>query len=348
LIIFVALLVLALLSYMVLYTVRFTEAAVQTRFGQAGAHAVKREPGLYFKLPYPIDDVTRYDMRSRFLTIKLEQISTADNRQIIAEAFCTWRIAQSTDGALKFFQRFSNAGQRPEDHSRQAEETLRSGMRSVLAQISRYRFDELLASGDGSTLKKLEADMLKQFRESSDTGGLSLADYGIEAIDVGITRLLLPEETTKAVIERMKAGRERIALETQSQGEAFAKSIRSKAEADARRITDFVERLGSDIRARGDREAAPYLAQMNSNPSLAVYLDNVNLLSSLVAKRTTLVLPTSMPGMSLFSPNALDGLKAGQIPEFKAPMDWISATASPKAPAKPSDEKPAKGGSSRE
>lgn len=320
---FVVLLVLALLSYMVLYTVRFTEAAVETRFGQAGKEAVKLEPGLYFKLPYPIDDVTRYDVRTRYMTIKLEQLSTADNRQIIAEAFCTWKVSDP----LRFFQRFSNAGDRAEDHYRQAEESLRASLRSVLASVSKYRFAELFASGGSDAIEQLEREMLTQFAESADKGGLSLSDYGIQAVDVGITRLMLPEETTKAVIERMQAGRQRIALETQSQGEAFARSIRARAEADAKRITAFVERLAQDIRTRGDLEAAPYLARMNQNPDLAVYLDNIDFIRTVVAKRTTLVLPTSMPGMSLLSPTALDGLKAGQIPEFRTPKAWLSAMA---------------------
>ena len=323
LIVFVALLVAALLSYMVLYTVRFTEAAVETRFGQAGPDAVKLEPGLYFKLPYPIDDVTSYDIRTRFLSIKLEQLSTADNKQIIAEAFCTWKVKDP----LRFFQRFSNAGDRAEDHYRQAEESLRKNMRSVLSLVSRYKFNELFASGSTNAIASLEADMLKQFADAGDKGGISLADYGIEAVDIGITRLLLPEETTKAVIERMQAGRNRLAQETQSQGEAFAKSIRARAEADAKRITAFVDRLAQDIRTRGDLEAAPYLAKMNENPELAVYLDNIDFIRTVVAKRTTLVLPTSMPGMSLLAPSALDGLKAGQIPAFDAPKSWVTSRA---------------------
>jgi len=321
LVVFVLLLIGALMSYMVLYTVRFTEAAVETRFGKAGPDAVKREPGLYFKLPYPIDSVTSYDVRTRFLSIKLEQISTADNRQIIAEAFCTWRV----DDPLRFYQRFSDAGDRAEDHYRKAEEALRKNLRTVLSSVSKYRFNQLFASGEAASIAELEKDMLRQFAEASDKGGLSLKDYGIAAVDVGITRLLLPDETTKAVIERMQAGRQRIARETESQGEAFAKSIRARAEADAKRITAFVDRLAQDIRTRGDLEAAPYLAQMNRNPELAVYLDNIDFIRSVVAKRTTLVLPTSMPGMGLLDPSALDGLKSGQIPTFNTPKSWITS-----------------------
>lgn len=41
-------------------------------------------------------------------------------------------------------------------------------------------------------------------RETTAGGeSVSLADYGIEAVDVGVTRVMLPEETTKAVFERM-------------------------------------------------------------------------------------------------------------------------------------------------
>jgi regulator of protease activity HflC (stomatin/prohibitin superfamily) len=53
--------VLALLAFACAFTVRFTETAVVTRFGQAGEDAVKREAGLYFKLPYPFESMTKYD-----------------------------------------------------------------------------------------------------------------------------------------------------------------------------------------------------------------------------------------------------------------------------------------------
>ena len=86
------LVLLALLSFSMAFTVRFTESAVKTTFGSAGSDDVITEPGLRFKFPYPIQSVTRYDTRLRVLQIKLEQVQTADNRQVAVEAYCTWRV----------------------------------------------------------------------------------------------------------------------------------------------------------------------------------------------------------------------------------------------------------------
>ncbi len=320
---------LALLSFNFVYTVRYNERAVKTWFGSADQDSVKTEPGLYFKLIYPFHSVTKYDTRVRVLNLKLETQQTADNRQVIVEAFCAWRV----DDPLRFFQRFSNAGERAEDHYAKAEEALRANLRSVIALVSRYRLDELFSVGgsagaSASKLAELEQRMLAAFRAAADEQtGLQLADYGVQAVDLGITRILLPEEVTKAVFERMQKARDTLVQETQSQGDARAQAIRAKAEADARRITAFAERLAQNIRVRGDQEAVPYIEQMNSNPQLAVFLENIEFMRDAMAKRTTLVLSGSMPGMSLFDPNALDSLKSGEIPAMRMPGNWLTSAA---------------------
>jgi len=330
-----------LLSFSIFYTVRFTEAAVVTLFGKATESDVRRDPGLGIKWPYPIQSVTKYDTRTRILPVKLEQLNTLDNRQVIVEVFCTWRV----DDPLRFFQRFSNWGDRPEDHYRGAEQLLKDQLRSVTSLVSGFKMNQLFASGSAAGLGDLEARMLSAFSGSSDKAGLSLSDYGIVAIDVGITRVLMPEETTKAVIDRMKTGRAGIALKTQSEGDSQASSIRTTAETDASRITSFASRLAQDIRTRGDLEAAPFLARMNQNAELAVFLDNIDFIRSMEGKSTTLVLSGSMPGMGLIMPSALDGLKAGEIPPFSAPKSWLTGLIT--APAAPTSE-PAKAPASRE
>jgi membrane protease subunit HflC len=312
--------VLALLSFTMFYTVRFTEAAVLTTFGKAGENAVKHEAGINFKLPYPIQSVTTYDTRLRVLPMKLETQLTADSRQITVEGFVTWRVKDP----LKFFQRFSNAGERAEDHYAAAQTALQANFRSSLGLVGRYRMDELFTEKpEGSKLPQLEQLILDGFRQASDKSGLSLADYGIEASSVGISRVVLPESTTAAVFEAMKSRRDVYAKETQSQGEAQAAAIKSRAEQDAKRILAFAERRAAEIRELGERESAPFLAQMSANPELAVFLKQMEFVGTLVSKRTTVVLPTSLPGVDALSPEYLKGLKPGQLPiaPFAAPKD---------------------------
>jgi len=324
-----ALFLIALLAFACTFTVRFTEAAVVATLGKADKADVIKTPGLRFKIPY-FQQVTKYDMRVRVLTTKLETLNTADNRQVVVETFCTWRV----DDPLTFFQRFNNSGSTAEEHYRAAEMALKSNMRAAGALVSKYRIDQLftesVAGGAASPLVELETGMKNVFESASTTTtGVDLRKYGIAAVDVGITRIVLPEETTKSVFERMKTNRERLAKETESKGNALAQSIKAKAESDAHKITDFAERLAQEIRNRGELEAAPYFAQMNTNPELAVFLENMDFIREAYGKRTTLVLSGSMPGVNLMFPNSLDGLKAGQIPSPNEPTAPIAAVKPP-------------------
>lgn len=310
-IVVVLVLLAALFAFACTFTVRFTETAVVTRFGKAGDNAVKNEPGLYFKWFYPLESVTKYDTRVRTLPLKLETQQTADSKQVAVEAFANWRV----EDPLKFFRNFSNAGERADDHYRKAEESLTLAMRSALGVVSTYTMDDLFTSGpQGSRLPDLEARILSALNAGGDKNRKSLADFGVAVTNVGLMRIVLPEETTKAVFDRMKATRAKIATEIESRGNSEADAIRARAESDARIIRDFADRLAKEIRTRGDREAVPFIAQMQSNPDLAVFLATTDFLREAYSKRTTLVLAADIPGIRLLFPDALDAIKRGEIP----------------------------------
>ncbi len=303
--------VVALFAFACTYTVRFTEAGVLTMFGRAGEGAVKTEPGLYFKWPYPIESVTKYDTRLRTLSLKLETQQTADAKQIAVEAFCTWRV----EDPLKFFRKFSNAGERPEEHYRKAEDSLNTAMRSALGVVSKYTMEDLFTTDpQGSKLEDLESKILAALRASDDKGSVDLAEFGIEVAGVGLMRIVLPEETTKAVFDRMKTSRERLAKEIESRGNAEAQAIRAKADSDAKKIREFAQALSNELRARGEREATPFLAQMSANPELAVFLSATDFLRSTTAKRTTLVVSSEVPGINLLFPEASRAAQSGMVP----------------------------------
>ena len=141
-------------------------------------------------------------------------------------------------------------------------------------------------------------------------GAGRLADYGIEAVDVGLTRILLPEEVTKAVFDRMKSSRERLAREIESEGQSQAQSIRVRAESDAKRIRAFADQFAQSIRDSGDREATAFLAQMNTNPELAVFLEKVRFIREVQPRTATLIFSTEMPGVDLLSPDSLNAGRA--------------------------------------
>ncbi|TVQ60563.1 MAG: hypothetical protein EA379_08030 [Phycisphaerales bacterium] len=305
-----ALIVLGFIAYWCTFTVRFTEQAVVSTFGKATEASVRDDPRLYPKWPYPIQRVTKYDTRRRLLQIQSETQMTADDRQIIVEAFLAWRV----DDPLKFYQRYNNAGPDARDHFIAANANLESLMRSAMASVSNFELRELFDPTPGaSRLSDLERAILDRLTRTDDAG-LRMAEYGVEPVLVGINRILLPQDTTREVFERMRATRQTIAVEAQTQGESLATTIRNEADAAADRILSFASRRAEAIRVTGDSEAARWLVEFNEEPELAVFLKQLEFMRQGLGRNLTLMLPTSLPGMSVFDPRLVhDG---GAIPPF--------------------------------
>lgn len=302
--------VLALLARAMTYTVRFYEAAVLTTFGSAEASAKQTEPGLKFKWPDPIQSVTKYDTRLRLLQTRLETQQTADSRQLVVEAFANWRVADP----LVFFKKFSSSGPSEEDHYRRAEEVLRDSLRAAMGEISRFSMRELFTTdAAGSKLPELESAVLAALRRSGEEAG-GVSAWGIEVVAVGINRVLLPEETSREVVNSMKSDRERLIRDLESRGAALEESIRSTAEANARKIEQFALAYAQEIRRQGDLEAEQFVKRMNESPELAVFLKNMEFIREVMAQRITFIFNTGMPGFQLLSPGIAGEAASGRVP----------------------------------
>ena len=302
LIIIAAIIVIGFLFFMMTYTVRFTDVAVVTTFGRAGENARVETPGLKFKWPAPIQSTTVYDDRVRLLKTRDETQQTADQRQIVVGAFLTWKISDP----LKFYTNFrGDAGPDPEQHYEAAEDKLEPIFRSAMSQVSQYRMSDLFAMGSASKIADLERDILSRLQTTDVDAQSDLDDFGIEVILVGVSSIEFPQSATTQVFERMKAEREKLAAEAESEGSARAQTIRSNAEADAERIMSFVSALAGEILARGETEAARWLAVMNEDPELAAFLERIDLMRRGFGKRVTLIFDTRMMGFELFDPDGI-------------------------------------------
>lgn len=303
---------LALLMFSSTSIIRFTEVGVKTQLGEAKEGAILNEPGLKWKLPYPIEQITKYDKRIRLIEAQSETQQTADDFQIVVQAYLSYRVSDP----LEFFRSFSNEGSRSEDHFRGAENNvMRDLLRSALGETSKFRMEELFAVGDGvSQIGILEKRVMEQLqsRQGGDSNK-ALADYGIEVVSVGIDRIILPEETTDSVIKRMGAVRDRLAERFESEGRSQAQAIEAEASANADKILAFARRRADEILARGEAEAAPYLAEQNINPELAVFIQNISLMKEAMAKKFTLIFSTSDFGMQLFDPDIIAKTR-GRLP----------------------------------
>ena len=271
----------ALLSYMFLYQVRYDQVAVRTTFVKADAGSVQTEPGLKFRLPWPIHKVTHYSKRLQLLEDTVEELQTADGKSVIVKTYLTWRI----ENPLDFYVTLKDPAE--------AQRQLSSRLREIRGLISRYRLDELV-NLDKNAIKLAEIeDQAKASLEKS----LAQSGYGLKVESVGIYKIVLPESTTQKVFETMITTRERLSENALQEGQAQASAIRSEAQSARDRILAFAERRAQAIRSQGDREAAQEYASFAENEDFAIFLRKVEALKKMLDHNTTFVLSADSLGI---------------------------------------------------
>lgn len=279
------LVVLILGFYMVSFQVRYDEVAVLTTFEKAVEPTrdeagqitddgdLYRQPGLYFKAPWPVQKVTRYSKRLHILEDQLQEQQTSDGNSVIVKTFVAWRISDS----YTFWKELQTVAR--------AEEILRGQLSSVNGVIGEYPFSRLVNPDESRiALSEIEDKAANRIRQQIGPSG-----YGIEIEAVGIRRLLLPEKVTESVFERMKSGREARAAGLLSQGEAEAGRIRKDAESKRDRILAFAEGRAQEIEALGAKEAAEAYGKFSENEEFAIFLRQMQALEEMLGFNSTFV-----------------------------------------------------------
>ena len=287
------LIALVLLAYMFCFQVRYDESAVRTTFNRATEADVIRTAGLRFKIPL-VHRVYKYPRQIRTLEMVSEQINTFDSVSVIVEAYLVWKI----DDPLKYFNKLKNDAR--------AEAALSQLMRQVPEVIGTYRFDQLVNT-DPTQIRLEEIETLAGDAIRAD---LANYDYGIEVVQVGIRRILLPDASTKEVFNRMKSERQRMAQADLSRGEAEATRIRSEARSASERIMSFAQREASLIETRGKLQAAGLYAAYEKHQEFAIFLRELEALKAMLEKNTYLVLDANkLSPVNLFTaePDAVQG-----------------------------------------
>jgi len=286
-----------LLLFTCTFQVRFNETAIVTTFRKIGR--VVKEPGLHFKWPYPVQSVKNYDSRVHVLETRLENVMTKDSQLVVAQLFLAWKIEDPST----FFRVITSEAT--------ADKRLNERLRSALGLFADYDFHDLLdasaesGAGGKSNLASLEDRIIKLLRSPTDKAAGVEAEYGIKPVAVGISRFILPENTSKSVFERMTKTREAIAAGTSSSGQAEAERIIARANSDSRTIESFAMARASDIRALGDKEAANLAAQLSRNERFAIFLQKLQALEAIISKDTKVILPAGQSPFDLL--NGPDG-----------------------------------------
>jgi modulator of FtsH protease HflC len=276
-------LMLIFLALLFVFQVRTTEVAVVTTFGRPVRNI--EQPNLYFKWPWPIQKVYKFDKRIHNFESASEQVLTSDGQNLIITLYVGWNISDPK----QFFPRFGGS-------EKKAQESLEGLVRNALSGVpGRHPFSNFIST-DQKQLKFVEIEQEILQRIQADARG---KDYGIDVKFLGIKKLGLPESVTKLVFERMQSERQVKVSEIQSTGERDAANIRSQADLESARLLAQAEAEATKIRGLGDREATKSLEAFKQEPSLAIFLNQLKGLESFLKERATLVLDIDTPPLNI-------------------------------------------------
>lgn len=264
------LVVIALLSSM-LFVVDQRQFGVVYALGQI--KSVITEPGLNIKLPPPFQNVRYIDKRLLTLdSTDTEPMLTAEKQRVVIDWYVRWRISDP-------LQYIRNVGL---DESAGAMQLNRVVRNAFQEEINRRTVRELLSA----KREALMADVKREVIESVS----GAKPWGVEVVDVRITRVDYAETITESVYRRMEAERKRVANELRSTGAAEGEKIR--AEADRQRDITIANayRDAQIIKGKGDADAARvYGEAFGRDPQFAQFYRSLEAYKSSFAKKSDVV-----------------------------------------------------------
>jgi len=227
-----------------LFTVDERQRAILLRLGQIQRAGF--EPGLYFKLPYPIDEVKKFDRRLLTLDAEPEEYLTTLKKSMLVDSFVKWRIS---DGAVYY----KTMGGLESNANLRLSQIVQKGLRDEFGKRSIYD----VISGERSKIM----DILTEELNAQAKG------FGIEVTDVRIKRIDLPQKVSESVYSRMRAERERVANEFRARGAQVSEEIRANADRQRTEIVSTAYGKAERIRGEGDARAAElYAGAYGRNP----------------------------------------------------------------------------------
>lgn len=271
------------------FQVRQSETAVVTTFGNPVRDITA--PGAYFKWPWPVQKVYKYDGRIQNFEDKFRETLTFDQKMLITTVYVGWRI---TD-AGEFLRKFPG---NPDVSIPNAQNQLESILSSANNNAVGSNYLSAFVNADPKLLK---FDEIENEIEQAVTKQLSTNGWGVSIEFLGFKKIELPENVTQTVFDRMKSEREEIIKGYQSRGDAEAQNIRSAAERQAAETVASAQAQATQIIAEGEREAAKTLPTFQQNPELAKYLFRIAAMQEILTNKTTLVLDERTPPFDLFS-----------------------------------------------
>ncbi|MDD2839698.1 MAG: protease modulator HflC [Rickettsiales bacterium] len=256
-----------ILIFNTFFIVKQTEQAVVFQFGNP--QRVIKKSGLNVKIPF-IQNVMYFDTRLQEINTEDKEIIASDQKRLIISAFIKYKIVSpilyytTVRDEYGFKNKFSTI--------------LDSSLRQVIGEIP---LNSLLSEKRSSVMEKLQEVVDKKARE-----------FGIEIIDVRITRSDLPKANSEAIYKRMQTEREREAKEIRAEGDETAQKIRANTDKEKIFLIAEAKKQAEILMGEGDATASKiYSKAYSKDPDFfSFYRSMMAYKNSLNSKNTKMII----------------------------------------------------------
>jgi len=290
------LLLLALASSM-LFVVDQRQFGVVYALGQI--KEVITEPGLNIKLPPPLQNVTYID--KRLLTLDspdTEPMLTAEKQRVVIDWYVRWRITDP----MAYIR---NVGLDEKAGANQLNRVVRNAFQE---EINKRTVKDLLSLSRDILMNDVKREVLEKVRGEKP--------WGVDVVDVRITRADYVDAITESVYRRMEAERKRVANELRSTGGAEGEKIRADADRQREVTIANAYREAQKIKGQGDSQAAKiYNESFGRDPQFAQFYRSLDAYKASFAKKSDVMVldPSSSDFFRTMRGNSSGGQSAPAV-----------------------------------
>lgn len=258
---------LALMSSM-LFVVDQRQFGVLYALGQI--KEVITEPGLNFKLPPPFQNITYIEKRLMTLdSTDTEPMLTAEKQRVVIDWYVRWRISEPTEY-------IRNVGRDETVGALQLNRVVRNAFQE---EINKRTVKDLLSLQREALMADVKREVLEAVRGQKS--------WGVDIVDVRLTRVDYVEAITESVYRRMEAERKRVANELRSTGAADGEKIRADADRQREVAIANAYRDAQKIKGEGDAEAARiYAESFGRDPQFAQFYRSLEAYKASFSKKS--------------------------------------------------------------
>lgn len=242
------------------YQVDERETAIKLKFRKVDQANIT--PGLHWKIPV-INTIEKYDNRILTLDVPPTEFPTSEKKYVKVDFFAKWRISDVETYFLATSGLEAKANQR-------LEQILVDGLKNEFGT----RTIQEVVSGE-------RAEIMDVIQVQSNE---EAKNFGIEVVDVRVSKIDLPENVSESVYKRMRAERDRVAKDFRARGKEQAEVLRATADKQRTITIANAYNKAEQVRGEGDAKSAEIYAQAyNQNQefysftrSLKAYINTFN------------------------------------------------------------------------